>query len=234
VVFIFVFGWQGYMHLKATPAHAHEIYVEAHQWKWGFRYENGYEDDVLHVPVNEPVRLVMKSSDVLHSFFVPAFRVKQDVIPGRYTDIWFEATEAGTYRLYCAEYCGTDHSQMKTFVKVHEAGGFEKYLDEGLAKMMNLPPVELGKLLYEKKGCKQCHSIDGSSGKGPTWKGIFGQTHTMTDGSQVLVDENYIRESILNSTAKVRSGFNPIMPVFQGKINDRGVQGLIAYIKSLK
>lgn len=234
VVFIFFFGWKGYMDLKATPMHGHEIRVDAWQWNWNFKYENGYTDNVLHVPVDEPVRLVMKSQDVLHSFFVPAFRVKQDIIPGRYTDIWFEATEPGTYRLYCAEYCGTDHSEMTTYVVVHEPGGFEQYMDKGLQKMMDLPPVELGALLYEKKGCVTCHSIDGSSGKGPSWKGIWGETHTMKDGSKLVVDENYVRESILTPSKHVRVGFTDQMSTFQGKITDRGIDGIIAYIKSLK
>ena len=233
-VIIFVLGWRGFLDLNTPPKHAYEIKVVAEKWNWSFQYPNGYSDSNLHVPVNEPVKLLMRSKDVLHSFYVPAFRVKQDVIPNRYTKLWFEATVPGVYRLYCAEYCGTEHSKMKRFAVVHEPGGFQKYLEEAEQVLLDMPPVALGKYLYENRGCNQCHSIDGSTKTGPSWKGIFGQQHQMTGAGAVAVDENYIRESILEPNAKVRSGFNAVMPTFKGQLKDEQIDGLITYIKCLK
>lgn len=234
VVFIFIFGWRGYLDLATPPKNALEIQVKAAKWNWLFTHYNGVEDNVLHVPVNKPVRLIMTSQDVLHSFFIPVFRVKQDVVPKRYTQVWFKATKPGTYRLYCTEYCGLDHSLMKTVVVVHEPGGYERYLQSKYDEFMSLPPDQLGKMFYEQKGCKACHTVDGTpkAGGGPTFKGSFGSTIEMADGSSVLVDENYIRESILEPTAKVHKGFAPIMPKLD--ISDSEIDALIAYIKSLQ
>ncbi len=234
VAIIFVFGWKTYADMTTPPKHAMEIIVTGQKWNWQFQYPNGHIDSALHVPVNENVRLVMKSEDVIHSFFVPAFRIKQDVLPQRYTYLWFKANKASNFRAYCTEYCGQQHSDMKTVVVVHEPGGYEQYLAAAEEQMMNMPPAELGELLYNKRGCGQCHSTDGKAGTGPTFKGIFGATHKLKGGGTVTVDENYIRESILEPQAKVRLGFNPVMPTFQGKLKDREITGLIEYIKSLE
>jgi cytochrome c oxidase subunit II len=234
VAIVFVLGWKSFADLHTPPKHALEIQVTGQKWSWQFQYPNGHVDNVLHVPVDQSVRLVMTAQDVLHSFFVPAFRVKQDVLPQRYTSLWFHADKPGTYRVYCAEYCGQQHSEMKTVVVVHESGGYEKYLEEARLRMMNMPPRELGELVYNQRGCNQCHSTDGAASTGPTFKGIFGAQHTMTDGSQVAVDENYIRESVLEPQSKIRSGFNPVMPTFKGKLHDKEITGLIEYIKSLE
>ena len=234
VVIIFVIGWRSFANMKMAPKHAHEVIVTAQKWSWTFQYPNGHIDSVLHVPVDEPVRLVMTSDDVIHSFFVPAFRAKQDVLPKRFTTMWFEATKVGTYQAYCAEYCGQQHSKMLTTVVVHEPGGYEKYLEQAAEAMLNMPPRELGELIYKQRGCAQCHSIDGASGTGPTFKGLWASTGKLADGSTITVDENYIRESILEPQAKVRLGFNPVMPTFQGKLKEREIIGIIEYIKSLE
>jgi cytochrome c oxidase subunit II len=233
-VIIFIFGWRGFLDLNTPPKHAYEIQVVGEKWNWSFRYPNGWQDTNLHVPVNEPVRLLMRSKDVIHSFFVPAFRVKQDVIPNRYTKLWFEATVPGVYRLYCAEYCGTEHSKMKRLVVVHPSGGFRQYLDAAEQALLDMPPVALGKHLYEARGCAQCHSLDGSVKTGPSWKGIFGQAHQMTSGQQVKVDENYLRNSILEPNSQVRAGFSPVMPTFKGQLKDDQIDGIITFIKCLK
>jgi cytochrome c oxidase subunit 2 len=233
-VFLFLFGWREYIHMATPPQRAIEIQTVARKWAWQFTHQNGVQDSNLHVPVDTPVRMVMTSQDVLHSFYVPAFRVKQDIIPRRYTFVWFQATKPGVYRLYCAEYCGTDHSQMKVNVVVHSPGGYERYLADAQERMQNLPPVELGKSAYEKKGCAACHSLDGSPKVGPSFKGVFGTQATLANGSTVTVDENYLRESILNPQAKARPGFPPSMPSFEGQLKEKELTGLVEYIKSLK
>jgi len=235
VVFLFYFGWHAYMKIVTPPQKAVEIQVLAQRWAWEFKHSNGVTDNNLHVPVNTPVRLVMTSKDVLHSFYIPVMRVKQDVVPRRYTYATFFATKPGTYQMYCAEYCGTNHSQMKPAVVVHEPGGYERYLNDKAAESSNLPPVELGKMLYEKKGCNACHTVDGSARVGPSWKQPdWGKQITMSDGKTVTMDENYVRESILSPLAKARPGFPPSMPSFEGQLKEKEIQGLIAYIKSLK
>jgi cytochrome c oxidase subunit 2 len=234
LVVIFIVGWKGFLDLNTPPKHALEIKVTAEKWNWSFTYPNGVIDANLHVPVGQPVRLIMRSKDVLHSLWVPSFRIKQDVIPNRYTKLWFQGTEPGIFRLYCTEYCGTGHSKMKHLVQVHEAGGYEKWLEQTEECNNNLPPVELGKKMYDTRGCAQCHSIDGTAKTGPTWKGLFGTQRPLADGSSVTVDENYIRESILEPKAKVAAGFAPVMPTFKGQLKDNQIDGLVEYIKSLK
>jgi cytochrome c oxidase subunit 2 len=234
VVFLFYYGWRGYLREVTPPAQAVEIQVQAYRWGWNFTHSNGVQDSALHVPVNTPVRLVMTAKDVLHSFYIPVFRIKQDLVPRRYTYAWFNATKPGTYQLYCAEYCGTNHSQMKPAVVVHDPGGYERYLADKAASSASLPPAELGKSLYEKKGCVACHSIDGSARIGPSFAKDFGTTVQLNNGSSVPMDENYIRESILYPQAKARPGYPPSMPSFEGQLKEKELTGLIEYIKSLK
>jgi cytochrome c oxidase subunit 2 len=240
-VFLFYYGWNTYVHVVTPPTKAVEINVLAWRWNWQFTHSNGVQDSDLHVPVNTPVRLVMTSKDVLHSFYAPVMRVKQDIIPRRYTYAWFFPTKPGTYRLTCAEYCGTNHSQMgitnegrRAVVVVHEPGGYERYLADKAAQSMNMNPADLGKLLYEKKGCNACHTVDGTARVGPTFQHDFGTTVPLSDGSSVLMDENYIRESVLYPQAKARPGFPPSMPSFEGQLKEKEIEGIIAYIKSLK
>jgi cytochrome c oxidase subunit 2 len=240
-VFLFYYGWNTYVRVVTPPTKAVEINVLAMRWNWQFTHSNGVQDSDLHVPVNTPVRLVMTSKDVIHSFYAPVMRVKQDILPRRYTYAWFFPTKPGTYRLTCAEYCGTNHSQMgitndgrRAVLVVHEPGGYERYLADKAAQSTALPPEQLGKVLYEKKGCNACHTTDGTPRVGPSWSGTFGTMVPLTDGSSVKMDETYIRESILYPQAKSRPGFPPSMPSFEGQLKDREIEGLIAFIKSLK
>lgn len=234
VIALFVWGFKGYVDLRTPPKGAMEVRVTGQKWKWMFTYPGGFVDDTLHVPVDRPVRMVIDSVDVLHSFFIPNFRVKMDAVPGRYTDLWFQATKTGEFPIFCTEYCGTSHSDMLSHVVVHPPGGYEKWLSEQQNKLLSLPPEELGKLLYEKQGCAVCHSVDGTPKIGPTWKGLFGKPETFTDGTTGTADENYIRQSIVDPNAKVVQGFVPSMPTYQGKLKDVELDGIVAYIKSLK
>jgi cytochrome c oxidase subunit II len=248
-VFLFWYGWHSYIRVVTPPNKAVEIDVLAWRWNWQFTHENGVTDSDLHVPAGVPVRLVMTSKDVLHSFYAPAMRVKQDVVPRRFTYAWFQATKPGTYRLTCAEYCGTSHAQMacldvdkvtghcnrRAVVVVHkDLEEYEKYLNDKILDQLKMPPVELGKMLYDKKGCSSCHTIDGSARVGPSWKQPdWGKEITLTTGT-VTMDENYVRESILYPAKKSRPGFPNSMPPFEGQLKDVELNGLIAYIKSLK
>lgn len=233
-VFLFVYGWRGYVHVVTPPQQAVEIQVLAYRWGWNFTHSNGVQDSDLHVPVNTPVRLVMTAKDVLHSFFVPVLRTKQDLVPRRYTYAWFDATKPGTYRLYCTEYCGRDHSQMKVKLVVHQPGGYERYLSDKAALQNNMNPLDLGKLLYEKKACNTCHNLDGTTKVGPSFKGTFGTKVKLADGSTVDMDETYIRNSILSPQSQARPGFPNSMPSFEGQLKDKEIAGLIEFIKSLK
>jgi len=176
---------------------------------------------------------VMSSVDVVHSFGLPGFRTKEDVVPGRYTELWFNATEAGEFPIFCAEYCGTSHSDMLSRVVVHEPGGYEKWLQSIIDEQEKMDPVALGKMMVEKNGCTTCHSTDGTPKVGPTWKGMFGHD-VQTSAGTVKVDENYVRESILDPQAKIVSGFAPAMPTYKGKLSDKKVDGIIAYLKTLQ
>ncbi len=234
LIALFVWGFKGFVDLRTPPRDALEIRAQGQKWKWLFTYPGGLVDDTLHVPVDRPVRMVINSVDVLHSLYLPNFRTKMDAVPGRYTDLWFQATQTGDFPVECAEYCGTSHSNMLSHVIVHPPGGYEKWLESQQGKLLNMPPEELGKLLYEKQGCSTCHTVDGSPKIGPSWKGLFGKTESFSDGSTAKVDENYIRQSIVDPTAKVVQGFAPSMPTYAGKMKDAELDGIIAYIKSLK
>lgn len=233
VIIMGIWGFQVFLDINTPPAHALEIQVTGMKWKWLFTYPNGYVDESLHVPVDQPVRLVMTSEDVIHSFFVPAFRMKRDVVPGRYSKLWFRATKPGTYPVFCAEYCGTGHSDMLTQVTVHEPGGFEKWLEAASNLLNTLSPAEAGYKLYRSRGCSQCHSVDGSGGIGPTFKNLFGHKVALKGGGVVVADENYVRESIFEPMAQIVAGFEPVMPTYKGKLKDQEVTALIAYLKSL-
>jgi cytochrome c oxidase subunit II len=235
VIGIFFWGFHGFMSARIAPANAIEIQVKAKKWVWEFEYPDGMRSlNSLHVPVNRPVRLVMMSDDVIHSFFVPTFRVKMDVLPRRYTELWFQPTQAGAHQVFCTEYCGKGHSDMLARVHVDDEATYQKWLVEGDEEIQKMPLPELGKLTYENAGCATCHSLDGSRGQGPSWKGIFGATHTFADGTTGVVDENYIRESVLEPHAKVVQGFEPVMPTYKGLLRDRQVLGVIEYIKQMK
>lgn len=232
---IFFWGFHGYVSAQIAPANAIEIQVSAKKWVWQFEYPDGMRTlNELHVPVNRPVRLVMNSEDVIHSFFVPAFRIKKDVLPVRYTEAWFEATTPGVYQVLCTEYCGKGHSDMLAKISVDDEATYQRWLVEGDEEMKKMPLLDLGKLVHENRGCATCHSLDGSRGQGPSWKGIWGKTHQFADGSSAVVDENYVRQSVLEPNAKVVQGFEPVMPTYKGLLRDREILGAIEFIKSLK
>ncbi len=234
VVVIFWVGFETYLDMATPPANAYQVSVTGQKWKWLFTYPNGYVDENLHVPVNTDISLLMTSEDVIHSFYVPAFRTKKDVVPGRYTRLWFNAKAPGEYQVFCAEYCGTNHSHMLAKVVVHEPGGFEKWLAEASNLHGRFPPAKVGEIFYNRFGCKQCHSLDGTTGIGPSFKGIYGHEQKLQDGSSVLVDENYIRESIMEPQAKVVAGFQPVMPTFKGRLKDQDITSIVEFIKSQK
>jgi cytochrome c oxidase subunit 2 len=235
VMVIFVWGFSGYMDVSVAPAGALEIQVTAKQWVWQFEYPNGTRTvNEIHVPVGKPVKLVMSSEDVIHGFYVPSFRIKADVLPNRYTSLWFTPTREGVHLLECTQYCGEGHSRMAGKIYVDSEAKYQDWLENGDQSTKSMPLKDLGAQLYTSRGCVACHSLDGTRGQGPSFKGIWGEMHEMSDGKSVLVDENYVRESILQPQAKIREGYKGIMPTFQGVLRDREIQAIIEFIKSQK
>ena len=270
LVFIFHKGFLGYMDMTVAPAGSIEVHVNAKQWAWEFVYPNGGSSGELHAPVGKPMKLIMSSADVIHSFFAPALRVKRDVVPGMYTSVWFQATHTGSEDIMCTEYCGgrstgpngelpyeptddprniypagqaTGHWSMHSRVFIDSQEDYDKFLksigdkcEEYLSTGKPCPDniaAEGGQKLAASKGCVACHTTTGARLVGPSWKDIFGKDES-TDKGAIHVDENYIRESILDPTAKVVTGYQPVMPTFRGQISDPEINELIAYIKSLK
>lgn len=235
VVTMFFMGFRVYLDKDRPPSGAYEIQVNAYMWDWEFVYPNGTASNVLHVPANTPVKLRLTSRDVIHSLFVPAFRLKKDCVPGRYNFAWFEAVEEGIFPLYCAEYCGRNHSAMITEVVVQDVAQFQEWLREQSNFLDTMSPVEAGRKLYEMKGCYQCHSVDGSARQGPSFQNIYDYEHQMLSGESVLVDDNYLRESILYPQNKIVAGYENAgaMPTYQGRLDDAEIDAIIAYIKSL-
>ncbi len=230
---LFAVGLKGYASAQVAPAEALEVQVTGEKWLWTFTYPNGTTTvNELGVPRDRPVRLVMSSKDIVHSFFVPEFRIKQDVVPGQYTTTWFEATESKEVVILCAEYCGTGHSDMLAKVIVMDDPVYRDWLDKG-GGAGDLPPAELGKKLFTSRSCATCHSLDGSRLQGPSLKGLFGRSEDIEGGASVKVDENYFRESVLNPGAKVVRGYQASMPTFQGLLKDKEIDALIAYLKTL-
>lgn len=234
---IFVWGFRGYISMSVPPADALEVRVTASQWRWAFQYPRpGCPSERLVVPVNTPIKLTMSSTDVIHSFYVPAFRIKRDVLPNRYTTLWFEATEVGEYDVLCTEYCGTRHSTMVSTVQVVPQEEYEAYLDSycGLA---NLDPVQYGEVLFNNiLPCSQCHAVtpEGGPTDGPRLHGIFGHEQALEGGGTVVVDDNYIRDSIMNPNAQIAAGFRSgLMPSFRGQIREEQLNALIDYLRSL-
>jgi len=234
VIAIFIWGFKVYLDINTPPANAYEVLVTGQKWKWLFTYPNGHVDENLHVPVATPIRLVMTSEDVIHGFYIPAFRLKRDVVPGRYVKLWFQATKPGEYQIYCTQYCGTGHSDMWAKAVVHEPGGFERWLEDASNFLAKMSPAEAGERLYRTRGCAQCHSVDGKGGTGPTFKALFGHQVPLDGGKATVADENYIRESILEPQAKIVAGFQPVMPTFQGRLKDQEITAIIEYLKTLK
>jgi cytochrome c oxidase subunit 2 len=231
-IFLFIFAWGAmiYFQERTPPRGAAEVYVVAKQWMWKLQHPEGpREINELHVPMGRDVKLIMTSQDAIHSFYVPAFRIKQDVLPGRYTTIWFRATKPGTYHLFCAEYCGTSHSGMIGDIVVMEPAQYQAWVQSGGAF---LSLAANGQAIFQQLGCPACHKAE-TQGRGPTLIGVYNRPVQLEDGRIVTADENYIRESILAPNAKIVSGFKPIMPVFQGLVNEEELNALVAYVKSL-
>ena len=258
VMVIFAWGWTDYRGIVYGPKEALEIQILGRQWLWQAEYDNGRTlvNEVV-VPKGKPVRLIMTSADVIHSFFVPDFRLKQDLVPGAYTQLWFEATEAGAHQVFCAEYCGTAHSQMFAKVEVLEPAEYDRWQQEweqaqGMAPSekgtgkkgessvsgaahVTVNLAEKGKQIFTQKGCVACHAVEkGKVIVGPSLFGVFGKQEALADGSTVTVDENYVRESLMDPQLKLVKGFPPLMPTFRGVLEDAEVSALITYIKGLK
>jgi cytochrome c oxidase subunit 2 len=242
-VAIFFWGLKGWMEYAVAPGDAMEVQITAKKWLWQFEYPDGSRTiNDLHVPVNKNVKFVMTSEDVIHDFFVPDMRVKHDIIPGRYTEVWFNPTMMGKHVITCAEYCGKGHSDMHGVLTVENDADFAKFLETGgtewedyfNGKDPKKTPADWGRIQYESKGCNSCHTLDGTKSKGPSWKGIWGKMETLNNGQKVLVDEAYVRESMMSPSAKVVNGFEPIMPSFQGLLKENQIKGLIAFIQSLQ
>jgi cytochrome c oxidase subunit 2 len=230
VLITFVWGARVYFRIYRPPADAVQYYVTGKQWMWKTQHPTGQREiNELHVPVGRPVKLLMTSEDVIHSFFVPAFRVKADVVPGRYTSLWFTPTKTGRYHLFCAEYCGAEHSRMIGWITVQEPEEYQAWLQT--VPTLGVPTAA-GERLYAQLGCNTCHRA-GADAKGPDLGGLFGRAVTLADGQTVVADETYLRESILRPGAKVVAGWQPVMPSFQGQISEENVLELINYIKSL-
>lgn len=232
-IFLCIFVWGAYIYFqeRTPPEGAADVYTVAKQWMWKFQHEEGQREiNELHVPVGRDVRMIMTSQDAIHSFFVPAFRIKQDVLPGRYTTAWFHATKPGTYHLFCAEYCGTMHSGMIGDIVVMEPAQYQAWLSGGGS---TLPLAATGEKLFSELGCSTCHRSD-MQGRGPNLVGLFGKPVLLEDGRTMIADENYLRECIQNPTLRIPKGYKPIMPTFQGLVSDEQLNALVAYIKSLK
>jgi cytochrome c oxidase subunit 2 len=230
VMVIFVWASSVYMAMAHAPEETLNIYVVGKQWMWKFQHLDGQREiNELHVPVGRAIKLITTSEDVIHDFFVPAFRMKADVIPGRYVTIWFHPTKPGRYRIFCAEYCGTRHSGMTGAVIVMEPAEYQAWLSGGVPEGSL---ASAGAKLFQDLACNTCHRPD-AQGRGPVLDGLFGKTVTLQSGETVTVDEAYVRESILQPSAKVAQGFQPIMPTFQGLVSEEQLLELIEYVKSL-
>lgn len=227
---IFVWGTHIYFAQAYVPKNGIDIYISAKQWMWKFQHLDGQREiNELHVPIHQNIRLTMVTEDVIHSFYVPAFRIKADVVPGRVSMTWFQAIKPGRYHLFCAEYCGTNHSGMGGWVYVMEPADYQAWLSGGAAEGSL---ASYGEKLFQQLACNSCHRSD-TQGRGPMLAGLFGRTVLLQNGETVVADENYIRESIVDPRAKIVAGFQPIMPSFKSQLSEEQLLQLIAYIRSL-
>lgn len=230
VIALVIFAWGAilYFDYRNIPENTLDINVIGKQWMWKIQHPNGKREvNELHVPVNKAVKITMTSQDVLHDFYIPAFRVKQDALPAKYTDMWFEATKVGTYPIFCAEYCGTDHSTMGGTVTVMEQDAYQEWLQGGPP----VTPAQAGETLFQQMGCMTCHDA-GAASRGPILSGVFGHEVKLRGGETTVADEEYIRESIMTPSAKVVDGYAPLMPSFPN-LDEEEILNLVAYIKSL-
>ncbi len=229
-IVMFVWGAQVFFHINRPPDNSMNVSVVGKRWMWKLQHPTGQREiNELHVPLGRPVRLTITSEDTIHSFFIPAFRIKKDAVPGRYNTAWFEATKAGSFHILCAEYCGTEHAKMIGRVVVMEADDYQTWLAGGPTPES---PIKAGERLFVEMNCVTCHRPD-SAGRGPILNGIFGRAVRLQSGESVVADAAYVRESILNPAAKVVAGYQPVMPTYQGQVSEESILNLIAYIRSL-
>ena len=242
IIFISIAGWGWYVYhgMRQFPTTGEEFYVTGKQWSWSFAISKNDKTlnmvDEITVPVHTPIILNLTSQDVIHSFYLPAFRIKKDAVPGMRTKLWFEADRVGTFRIYCAEFCGSAHSKMAGYIHVVEAPEYDAWIKSQLEKTASTSGsmVDVGKQVYEVKGCKACHNIDGTTNIGPALNNYWGKEVEFEGGTEIAVaDENYTRESMLNPRAKIVKGFKPIMPTFQGQLSEDEITGMIEYIKKI-
>jgi cytochrome c oxidase subunit 2 len=232
VIAMVMFGWGAsvYYHLRRPPDEAMQIYAVGKQWMWKFQHLEGQREiNELHIPAGRPIKITISSEDVLHSLYFPAFRTKMDAIPGRYTELWFEANTPGRYHIFCTEYCGTSHSGMIGSVTVLEPSQYQAWLQGGA---LEGTLAQRGARVFNDQACGSCH-LDSGQGRGPSLKDIVGTTVDLQSGGTAVVDEAYLRESILNSQAKVVKGYQPLMPTFQGLISEENLVALIEHVKSM-
>jgi len=229
---MFAWGAQIYFQNSRPPKNANEIYIVGKQWMWKIQHSTGQREiNELHVPTGRKIKLIMTSEDTIHDFFIPAFRIKADVLPGKFTSQWFEATKPGTYHLFCAEYCGMNHSGMIGSVIVMQPTEFDNWLSGNASQQS---PAIAGQQLFQSLGCVSCHGANGEGGRGPALAGLFGSRVFLTNNQTLIADEAYIRESIENPQAKIVNGFGPIMPTFQGQVTPEQLIQIISFIKSLQ
>lgn len=233
VIIIFFYGFRGYLNMSNPPANALEVLVTAKKWAWTFKYPNGAVSDVLYAPVDRPVRLVLESQDVIHSIFVPEFRMKKDAVPGRYNKTWFLATQTGTYNLFCTEYCGTQHSMMLSKAVVLPYEEFVAKVEELGNIVGTMPPSQAGARLMEIHGCNQCHTLTGAPSTGPSFLDLYGTQEQLASGETVEVDEDYVRRSILEPAAELTAGYQNVMPPYAGRLSDAEITAIIAFMKSI-
>jgi cytochrome c oxidase subunit 2 len=234
VIGFFAWGTRIFLGMSRAPTDVMDVYVVGKQWMWKLQHPQGQREiNELHVPIGRAVRLTMTSEDVIHSFYVPAFRVKKDVLPGRYTSEWFEPTKPGKYHLFCAEYCGTKHSEMIGWVYAMEPQDYEQWLSGAPA---GETAEEAGRKLFESLRCDTCHkeANDSPGARGPALAGLLGRRVELKDGNSIVANEDYVRESILKPLAKVVKGFDPIMPTYEGQIGEEQILQILAYLKTLK
>jgi cytochrome c oxidase subunit 2 len=228
---MFAWGASLYFTESRPPGETLDIYVVGKQWMWKFQHMDGRREiDELHIPVGRAVRLTGTSEDVIHSFYVPAFRLKADMVPGRYRTIWFDATKVGTYHLFCSQYCGTRHSEMRGEIVVMSPADYQAWLGGGTE---SVPLAAQGQKAFQDLACVTCHRSDGQ-GRGPALEGVYGSKVLLDNGQTVVADDAYVRESVLSPTAKIVAGYQPIMPTFQGLVSEEQLLTLIEYVKSLK
>lgn len=243
---IFYYGFTGYLAKVSAPADAEEIMITGKRWNWEITYRNGAQprspmvnisqikpSPHFIVPKDRPVKLVMTSTDVIHAFYIPDFRTKMDVIPNRYTSMWFLPQKLGKHTVYCAEYCGQDHSEMAAQMEVVDQKEFETTIRQWTDYPGSISLLKVGEMAYTAKGCNACHTVNGGKNTGPTWLNMYGETHQYTDGSSQLVDENSLRENILYAQKRIMQGYPTSMPTYAGQLKEVEIRGLILYIKSL-